>query len=474
MPELGLPGNTRPAPTAWRPAAAPPRASDQALGSLGTLCLHAFLAAQFVSLTRLFFSQRLGEGFAVVASFAGILSVALLLPAVAIHGLRGEGLLGNLVEGARLWAALVLGLAVFLFLYGWLGRGYRINAVVQDFCPYLVLVASVVLGSVSRAFKELDRPLLALLAAALVVNAIGMTQITDVVFQEYAEDRAGIGVVAYRTQGALAFWPLLFLTARYRRPWQAFLVYCSVFFVLGQQILFQKRGPTVRILLIVAVFLFVLPRLRRPGAAASGRRGWAAFASAGLLALVVGLGAAPWLLKGQLSGLLHRLSGAKYEGGAAGMLTWENERFFEAAMFLRTVQPEELVFGRGFGGYFVPSTGGWGTFSDDVGEVVRRQVHVGFLMPFFKGGLALALAFYAGLAHALVRGRRFLGDPLAAAAFFVVLVRTIFLVLEGWFIMSVSFDLVMVGLCMGYLLSRERAAGAARRLAWARVAGPGR
>ena len=168
------------------------------------------------------------------------------------------------------------------------------------------------------------------------------------------------------------------------------------------------------------------------------------FLLAGLLALVLGLGAAPWLLKGQLSGLLHRLSGAKYQGGAAGMLTWENERFFEAAMFLRTVQPEELVFGRGFGGYFVPTTGGWGTFSDDVGEVVRRQVHVGALMPFFKGGLALALAFYAGLTYALVRGRRFLGEPLAAAAFFVILVRTIFLVLEGWFIMSVSFDLVMV------------------------------
>lgn len=475
VPELGLSGSVRPALTAWPPALARPSASEQAVRGLGALCLYGFLAAQFASLTRLFFSQRLGEGFSVFASFAGILSVALLLPAVAIYGLRGEGLLGNLVEGARLWAVLVLGLSVFLFFYGWLGKGYRINAVVQDFCPYLVIVASVVLGSLTRVFRELDRPLVALLAAALVVNAIGMTQITDVVFQEYAEDRAGIGVVAYRTQGALAFWPLLFLTARFRRPWQAFLVYCSVFFVLGQQILFQKRGPTVRILLIVLVFLFVLPRLRRPGSVPRGRRGWAAFASAGLLALVLGLGAAPWLLKGQLTGLLHRLSGANYQGGAAGMLTWENERYFEAAMFLRTVEPQELVFGRGFGGYFVPSTGGWGTFSDDVGEVVRRQVHVGALMPFFKGGLALTLVFYAGLVHALVRGRRFLREPLAAAAFFVVLVRTIFFALEGWFIMSVSFDMVMVGLCMGHLLSRERGLGPARRLAWARTASrPGR
>lgn len=471
-PEFGLPPSARPALANWRRPAARPRASDQAVHGLGTLCLHAFLAAQFLSLTRAFFSQRLGEGFAALASLAGILSVALLVPAVATYGLRGGGPLGNLVDGARLWAALVLGLAATLFFFGWLGKGYRINAVVQDLCPYLVLVAAVVLGSMSPVFAELDRPLLVLLVAALVVNAVGMTQMTNVVFQENAEDRAGIGIVAYRTQGALAFWPLLFLTARARRARDAFLVYCAVFFVLGQQILFQKRAPTVRILLVVSVFLFVLPRLRWRSPVSRGRGGWATFAGAGLLAVVVGLGAAPWLLKGQLSGLVHRMSGESYRGGAAGMLTWENERFFEAGLFLRTVQPEELVLGRGFGGYFVPNTGRWGTFTEDVGEVVRRQLHVGALMPFFKGGLALALVFYAGLAYALARGRRFLGEPLAAAAFFVVLVRALFLVLEGWFIMSVSFDIVMVGLCMGHLLSRERGARLVRRPPWARTARP--
>ncbi len=468
-PGLPLAHAAWPALASWRLAAARQDASERAVHGLGRLCLHAFLAAQFVSLTRLFFSQRLGEGFGVLASLAGIASVALLVPAVAIYGLRGGGLLGNLVEGARLWAVLMLGLCVLLFFYGWLGKGYLVNAVVQDLCPYLVLVAAVVLGSMSRVFAELDRPLLWLLAAALLVNAVGMTEMTNVVFQDYAEDRAGVGIVAYRTQGALAFWPLLFLTARDRRPWGAFLVYCTVFFVLGQQILFQKRAPTVRILLVVLAFLIVMPRLRRLGRAPRERRGWAAFASAGLLALLIGLAAAPWLLKGQLSGLLHRLSGESYRGGAAGMLTWENERFFEATLFLRTVEPQELVLGRGFGGYFLPNTGRWGRFTDDVGEVVRRQLHVGMLMPFFKGGFALAIVFYAGLAGALLRGRRFLGEPLAAAAFLVLLIRLSFLVLEGWFIMSVSYDLFMVGLCAGHLLSRERGQGRARRPPWARA-----
>ena len=68
-------------------------------------------------------------------------------------------------------------------------------------------------------------------------------------------------------------------------------------------------------------------------------------------------------------------------------------------MFFRTLEPQELVFGRGFGGYFVPDAPGWGVWLDDVQEFGRRQLHVGALMPFFKGGLALSLAYYAGPRH---------------------------------------------------------------------------
>jgi len=450
-----LAGPPRPA-TPWLRPLAPPRASEHALFALGRLCLYGFLLAQFLSLTRLFWSERFGAGVSAVASLAGILSVGLLLAAVGVYGLRVGHPLGRLVDGARLWVVVASGLAALLALYGWRIKGYRLNAVAHDLCPYLVILGAVVLGSLSRVWADLERPLLALLLVALVVNVVGMTQITDVVSEDYAEDRAGIGVVAYRTQGALAFWPLLLLTARKRRAAAAFLVYAAVFFVLAQQILFQKRGPSVRVLLFVLVFLLVIPRLVRWRPGPGGQRSLLAFAAAGAVVATVALGAAPWLFEGQLAGLLQRLSGERYSGGAAAMLTWQNERFFEAAMFLRTLEPEELPLGRGFGGHFVPDTPGWGVYMDDLDTVARRQLHVGGLMPFFKGGLALALVYYSGLVLALARGRLFLAEPLAAAAFFVVLLHALFLLQEGWFIMSAAFDLVMVGLCMGHLLSRER------------------
>jgi hypothetical protein len=295
-----------------------------------------------------------------------------------------------------------------------------------------------------------------------------MTGITTVVSESYADDRAGITVLGYRTQGALAFWPLLLLTARLRGTAGALLAFVGVFFVLAQQILFQKRAPTVRVFLFLVVFLVVLPRLVPRGARAflSLRERWirVGLVLTFVAALVACLTLAPWLFRGQAAGLVNRMSGESYSGGASGMLTWENERFFEVAMFFRTLEPQEYVLGRGFGGYFAPDTEGWGVWLEDVNEVGRRALHVGALMPFLKGGLVLTIAYFTGLFLVLFRGRRAQHEPLAAAAFWVVLLHALFLVQESWFILSMSLDLVMVGFCMGHLLSRERTLDGVRRL----------
>jgi hypothetical protein len=462
------PGALAPASVGSRPLpGAAARPADHALAATGALCFKVFLAAQFLSLTRLFFSTHLGGGITSVASVAGVASVALLLPVVASYGLQAGSLFGTLVPPARLWVSVVLVVTSGLFVYGWLFCGFAINAVVHDFAPYLVVLAAVVLGSIRRAWADVDPFLVALFAAALVVNAVAMTDMTTIVSEADADVRAAREVLGYRTQWALAFWPLLFLTARLRSPRVALLVYAGLFFILGQQVLFQKRSPTVRVLLFMLIFVVVLPRLARrtsgfgrrvvgaPRPVTSEARTAAMLAGVGALALIVALASAPWLFRGQAAGLARRLSGQAYEGGAAAMLVWENERFHEARLFLRTVEPHEVVFGRGFGGYFVAEPG-WGAWMEDLHKVASRNLHVGVLMPFFKGGLLLSLAYYSGLALALARGRRQLGDPFAAAAFFVLLLHALFLLQESWFSLSSSFDHVMVGLCMGYLLSFER------------------
>jgi hypothetical protein len=86
---------------AWTRSLATSRASDRALAGFGALCLKGFLVAQFLSLTRLFFSNHLGDGVTSYASEAGLLSVALLAPAVLTYGLQSGSPFGTLVPAAR-------------------------------------------------------------------------------------------------------------------------------------------------------------------------------------------------------------------------------------------------------------------------------------------------------------------------------------------------------------------------------------
>jgi hypothetical protein len=86
-----------------------------------------------------------------------------------------------------------------------------------------------------------------------------------------------------------------------------------------------------------------------------------------------------------------------------------------------------------------------------------RWLHVGGLIPFFKGGLLFACLYYSIYVAGLLRGWRLRSDPFSAAAFFVLVFHTVFLFQEGWFSMSNTFELVMIGLCLGYLMSRDRA-----------------
>jgi hypothetical protein len=446
----------RPNPLPWTPLQPAPRASEQAFAGFGSLCFKAFLACQFLSLTRAFFIEHMGDAVGTLAGMAGIYSVVLLLPAVAAYGMRQGSVLGTLGPGARFWSLAVLFHSSLLLVYGLL-RGHDPIVAGKEAEPYLVIVAAVILGSMPRIWKDTDRFVLVLYALALVINIVGMTEMTDVVSEVNAESREARSILAYRTQWALAFTPFLFFTSRLRKPSTALLIFAGVFFSLAQQILFQKRAPTVRVLLYIVVFVLVLPRLRPRRLAGGEARIQTLFATVCAIGIFISLSAAPWLFRGQLSGLTRRLSGDSYSGGATAMLTTENERFIEAGMFFRSLGPAEVVFGRGFGGWFVPDRLDHFGWIDEINSYGVRWLHVGGLIPFFKGGLLFAFLYYSIYFPALLRGWRLRADPFAAAAFFVLVFHVLFLFQESWFHMSTSLDLVLVGLCLGYVLSRDTA-----------------
>src|SRR5262249_50054943 len=90
---------SRPRPVPWTPPRPSPRASEPAFAAFGSLCFKAFLGCQFLSLTRVFFIEHMGDAVGALFSIAGLYSVAFLLPAVAAYGMRQGSVLGTLGSG---------------------------------------------------------------------------------------------------------------------------------------------------------------------------------------------------------------------------------------------------------------------------------------------------------------------------------------------------------------------------------------
>ena len=352
----------------WDPPLARPQASEQAVFALGKLCLLAFLAAQFLSLTRLFFSQHLGDGVTAVASVAGIASVALLLPAVLIYGLQAEGPLGNLV---RRGAAL-----------GRPGRGARVRPVPLRLdgqglpgerrrARPVPLPRDRLRG---RARIELPGPRGPGPAAArappggargecpghdpddrrrdggLRRGPRGHRESSPIARR--ARSRSGLFSSSPRARGARARRSSSTRRCSSSSPSRS----CS-----------RSGAPPFASCSSCSCSWSCSRASRDARSPRNGHRGWVTFATAGALALVVALCVAPWLFEGQLAGLLNRLSGQRYSGGAAGHAD-VGERALLRGRHVPAdrCEPQELVLGRGFGGYFVPDTPGWGVYMEDL------------------------------------------------------------------------------------------------------------
>jgi hypothetical protein len=434
---------------AARPAARIAASSATVGRRVGAFCFKLFLYAQFFSMSRQFFFDLFSPDLAPYATAAGVGSLVLLLPAILGYGSLAGSPFGRLRGGARVWVALLAALVLFLLLLGWLWQGYYINDVLRESGAFLTVIACIILGSIPEFWHDVDRTLVTLLVAGMVVIALGFSGFAELLNTYGYQTRVAGETVAYDVQAVMHLLPYLLLTARWRSKWQIVIIMLGLLFNLGMQVLFQKRLDTFEALVYLLLFFFVLPRLasRWPEyrQAVPERTFKIAFAAIFVLGVGGALLLAPQIVRGQASALLARYGEE------------DTSRLQEAGEMLRDLEGWEYLIGRGMGGYFTGwSEAGsrrWGDWLADVGVVGKRSVHVGALMPMLKGGLLLSLVYYAGLAAVLLGWRRGFGDPLSAVAYLIVLVLSIHSLQGGLFLMESSYNLVLLGACSGWCLA---------------------
>lgn len=417
---------------------------------LGKYCFHLFLVAQFFSLSREFFFAYVGEDLTTAATIAGIGSLVLLLPALWGYANYAGNALGFLMKAARVWIWWMFLYTALLFLYG-LGEGYSINAIAQDYGPFLIVMVCAILGSIPEFWDDQFSIFLVLTIAGFIVNAVGLQNLGDLFYQFGYMTRVTSDVLAYETRSSIELWPILLLTAqRWGRGMMWVIIGISVL-ALMLQILFQKRLPVAEVLAYIFCFWFIVPRFARRwktrARVVSNRLSRGLFVVVLVAAAALSLVAAPQVVVGQTSALLARygLEDLSRVGEAVGMLEYLHDH--------------EYFIGRGLGGYFqyTDSTGfTWGSYLDDVGEVGKRTTHMSLLMPMLKGGLIFMIIYYMGIVLALRNSRQCLNDGLSLAALIIVVTKILVSLQGSYLLMAGSFETIVFGLSMGRVLTFNR------------------
>lgn len=434
--------------------------------------LALFLAAQFIGLARRFFITVGGDIFNQVgaaATYGSLLLLPLLWVQYRSASRPGEGI-GQMGAGL---VTLLAAVATLCLLLG-IQNGYMLREVIQDYAPYIVLCAFALIGSRKAFWDDLVGMLPMLLLAGLIVNAAGFAGFGELIGGNEGE-RVARESLAYRTQGVLSVWGIALLLMRRRSAYFKMVAISALIFYLFQQIFFQKRLGTAEAMLYVGSYFLLIPLLtirRSTQDRIEDARLFMLLFTAGIAGFIILAALSGNVMFAQLESLFNRFVGlgqgeGKQGAGFISTVFFENERFALAMKMLTDYNPWEWIYGRGMGGYFaidmtlnendsVRQLQYESSYLFDVGEFGRRDLEIGILMPFMKGGIILLGVYGFLVTSALSKLHSLRGDPMSLVAWSWLLIESLYLLQGGGFSMSTSYRVMLLGACIGRCIAPTR------------------
>ena len=388
------------------------------------------------------FMGATGRGIAYLFTVPGYMALPVLGLAAFLYARADRG--SGISRGWRhrlLLFAFVLGLLAIAGLL----KGYGVRAVADDLWIYLYFLLFVILGRYDEVWRDLEKPLILFFWLLFALTIWGLflprplvNEYGELVFVDIAQDRPTINTAGYEFHRILGFWPLVFMLgclSRLRITWRMLAV-ASAFAFLVLSVAFQKRAPFVRTL------LYMLPPLLILLASVQRRRFLLGFAI--LFCLVLGLA---FTVR---TSVFQQLE-TRYRAEAS---LWESSRLVEARAMFDDLQWPEYIFGRGLGGYYTPPPdwdAGVVRISEQ-GDLGRRSLHIGILVPILKGGVLFWIVTYS-LYWPVLRPRRRLwySSPLNMCAVAIIPVYVASQLIEGGASMGNVFDALLIGMVIGRL-----------------------
>jgi hypothetical protein len=350
------------------------------------------------------------------------------------------------------------GYSILLTISGLLS-GNQIATWLVDSVTFTAFSGFIFLGTSKAFWEDFQKFGFYFFIAAIAVNLQATTMIKvnywlqeDNLLNFKGGERITRSIVGYKTQFSQSFWPLFLLTLNPKNKLRMFFMFAAVLFLLLQQVLFQKRGPTLRILFFIGCFIYMAWENRNYGI--STTKLWRGVGLFVIFAIVAVVGFRQYLpadlLRKQYEALVNRFEGdvgnanIKYTKGALGIFTSENERVREVGMMLQSMEVKELFIGKGFGGKYRDR------------EILKRErdaTHIGIFNFLLKGGLIYLFLFVVLVVLLWMKRKQYYADRDSLACFLVLVGMTIFLFAEGWFYYrGLVYDLMLYGVVMGRLI----------------------
>jgi hypothetical protein len=250
----------------------------------------------------------------------------------------------------------------------------------------------------------------------------------------------GTASIAYEMYPILDFFPIVFVLSVVRKKidiWKI-LGLCTILGYLGLHIYFQKRAPSIRALTYI-FSAFCIFQIAKP----SMMRMMKSIIPA-IIGFILLISFVP------IDGLVNRLN----KSGE------DKSRQTEARVMLTQLEPQEWIFGRGFGGYYISSAklGLIYNLEFPSGEVGSTFTHIAFVYFILKGGILFLLFHLLLIAPLIYRviDRKWLKNKYNFTAAVILPVYCLFLLIEGPFSTGAVFGGVLFGLGSGRLANSSK------------------
>lgn len=352
---------------------------------------------------------------------------------------------------------------IYLTIMGVLNYDNRVTTL-DDLYTFNLILPMILLGSSHDFWKDFIKFNFFFIFFALIINIISSVTISKSYhFQEDTiaelEDTGTVRLVrqilAYRTERSLATWPFLLLLLPKWNFKRSAITIALVLFVFGLQILFQKRGPIVRVMSYIGGFLILLPILLEQGQRIKIRFSQKViFAFIAFAGVAVAVSYLPdGFLVNQVEGLIERFQGRRfndqsYKGGALAVFTLENERIAEVFHMFHQLHFSEIVFGKGLGGTY---------FNTIEFNKQMAGTHMGIFSLVLKGGIFLFALYYYLMYRVFSNFKLYRQNYFAIACVIFLIVVNVFFWQEAFMFYSAqSLRLMLIGMCIGFLLSYKK------------------